>query len=152
LAANWNPTTPNLKLKDETPVLVIHSVFNKPKFIEMKTWQRVQYYSCTRKAVDYLQKSFSMPIGLQDIAGIACMEKTSFSRAFKQKTGITLRDFIQAYRISLAVTRIEESDCSITEVAFSVGFSSLDTFERVFKKIAGTTPSRYRMEILRKMA
>jgi len=77
------------------------------------------------------------------------MERTTFSKAFKRKTGITFHEFVRAYRVSQAVSKMEQSDCSITEIAFSMGFNSLDTFERAFKKVTGTTPSQYRLEVLR---
>jgi transcriptional regulator GlxA family with amidase domain len=121
-----------------------------PRFIETDVWRRAKYYSCTRKALEHLEKSFDQPIGLREIAEIACMERTTFSKAFKHKTGVTFHEFIQQYRVSQAVAKMEASDCSITVIALSVGFSSLDRFEKVFKKIAGTTPSHYRIEILRK--
>lgn len=123
---------------------------DKPQFIEMNVWKRANYYSCTRKVLEYLEESFDKPIRLSNMAAIACMEKTTFSRAFRQRTGITLHEFVQAYRISQAVARMETSDCSITEVAFNTGFRNLDTFARVFKKIARATPSQYRLEIRRR--
>jgi AraC-like DNA-binding protein len=122
----------------------------KPRFIEAAVWKRANYYSCIQKTLQYLAGSYNNPIRLSKVAAVACMEKTTFSRTFRQKTGITLHTFIQAYRISQAVNRMEASDCSITEIAFETGFNSLDTFERTFKKIAGITPSQYRLEIRRR--
>jgi AraC-like DNA-binding protein len=122
----------------------------KPRFIEADVWKRANYYSCIRKALQYLASYYDNPICLSKVAAVACMEKTTFSRTFRQKTGVTLHTFIQAYRVSQAVIRMEASDCSITEIAFETGFNSLDTFERTFKKIAGITPSRYRLEIRRR--
>jgi transcriptional regulator GlxA family with amidase domain len=123
---------------------------DNPQFIGMEVWNRATYYSCTQKAVEHIEKSFERPLGLRELAAIACMERTTFSKTFKHKTGVTLREFIQAYRISQATAMMEVSDYSLTEIAFGVGFGSLDTFERNFKKIAGTTPSQYRLGILLK--
>ncbi len=118
------------------------------QFIESMVWKRATYYSCTSKAVNYLQHHIDRPLGLGDLASIACMEKTTFSRTFKNKTGMRLHAFTQAYRISQAVVHMEKTDSSITEIAFSVGFGSLDTFERVFKKVVGATPSAYKFQML----
>ncbi len=120
-----------------------------PKFIGADVWKRAQYYLSIRKSLEYLEKSFGESVGLTQMAMTACMEKTAFSRAFRRKTGITVHEFIQAYRVSQAAASIETSDRSITDIAFSVGFSSLDTFERVFKRVAGATPRSYRLEVLR---
>ena len=121
----------------------------KPQFISLEVWKRAQYYSCTQKVVEYIAKHFDAPLCLDDMAKVACMERTTFSRAFRRRTGITFHEFVQAYRISQAATKMQASDYSITEIAFSVGFSSLDTFARVFRKVAGTIPSHYRIELLR---
>jgi len=120
-----------------------------PKFIGADVWRRAHYYLSIRKTVQYLERSFGESIGLTQMAMTAGMEKTAFSRAFKHKTGVTVHEFIQAYRVSEAATRMEISDCSITDVAFSVGFSNLDTFERAFKRIAWDYPRNYRLEVLR---
>jgi AraC-like DNA-binding protein len=123
---------------------------DKPRFIQMDVWKRANYYSCTRKAVEYLERSFDKPLGLMKMAEIACMEKTTFSKAFSHKTGMTLHEFIQAYRVSQAALKMERSDYSITEIAFSTGFNSLDTFARAFRKFAEVTPSHYRLEVRRR--
>jgi AraC-like DNA-binding protein len=120
---------------------------SNPQFIESIVWKRATYFSCTSKAVDHLQRYIDRPLGLDDLASIACMERTTFSKAFRNKTGMTLHAFIQAYRVSQAVVHMEKADSSITEIAFSVGFGSLDTFERVFKKVVGATPSAYRFQM-----
>jgi AraC-like DNA-binding protein len=126
-------------------------ISGNPKFIRADVWKRAQYYSCTRKVLEYLEKeekSFDGSLGLREMAAIAGMERTAFSKAFKRKTGITLHEFIHAYRVSQAAMRMEASESSITDIAYTVGFDSLGTFERVFKKITGTTPRHYRLEVL----
>jgi AraC-like DNA-binding protein len=121
----------------------------EPLFINTNVWRRAKYYSCTRKAVEYLERFFDTPVGLNQLAQTACMERTSFSKAFKRRTGMTLHEFVQAYRVSCAAETMAMSDSSITDIAFKVGFSSLDTFDRAFKRVTGLTPSQYRHEILR---
>lgn len=123
-------------------------ISGKPAFVETNVWKRVKYYSCTRKALEYLEKSIDTHVDMNEMAAMACMERTAFSKAFRHKTGITPYQFVQAYRVSLAAARMEISDDSITEIAFSVGFGSLDAFGRVFKKVVGITPSQYRRELL----
>jgi AraC-like DNA-binding protein len=125
-------------------------MLERPRFIEDDVWRRVQYYSCTRKVLRHLEQVVDRPIGLREMAAIACMEKTTFSKAFKRKTGITLHEFVRAYRISQAVTKMEQSDYSITEITFSIGYSSLDTFERSFKAVTGITPTAYRSAVRRR--
>jgi AraC-like DNA-binding protein len=121
-----------------------------PPFMGNDVWKKASYFSCTRKVIGYLEKHFDTPIDLGKMAEVACMEKHAFSKSFKRKTGITPHKFMQIYRVGRATIRMEMSDCSVTEVAFGVGFNSLETFERVFKEITGSSPSSYRLNTLRK--
>jgi AraC-like DNA-binding protein len=119
----------------------------RPSFIDDDVWKRAHYYSSTRKAVEHLKLSFDRHTGLDELADIAAMERTTFSKTFRQRTGMALHRFVQAYRVSHAVLKMEMSDYSITEIAFSTGFVSLDTFARTFKNITGSTPSKYRLAL-----
>jgi AraC-like DNA-binding protein len=128
----------------------IMGALQSPAFISETVWKRALYFSCTRRIVDHLSAHSDQDVRLQNMAEIACMEKTAFSRSFKRKTGLTVHEFVQAFRISKAAEKMMSSDYSITEIALEVGFGSLATFERTFKKIVGATPSTYRWEILRR--
>jgi AraC-like DNA-binding protein len=72
------------------------------------------------------------------------MERTAFSRFFRQRIGITFSEFLRAYRIELAIKRMLTSNASLKEISHSVGFSSFATFERQFKREAGVCPSAFR--------
>ena len=120
-----------------------------PAFIPLQAWKRAFYFSCTRRAVEYLQEHFDSHLNLAILAEVACMERTAFSKSFKRKTGTSFRQFLQAYRISQATEIMNRSDYSITEIAYAVGFGTLSTFERAFRKTVGTTPSQYRAEVMR---
>ena len=66
-----------------------------------------------------------------------------FSRSFKETTGESLSIYIDKTRINNAERLLEEG-LSVEETAIKTGFSDRGTFMRVFKKINGITPSRYK--------
>lgn len=121
---------------------------NSPAFIPNDVWIRAKYFSCSRKIIEYITSNPGEPIRLKHMALVACMERTTLSRAFKSRTGMTLHRFVWAYMVSKAADEMKTSDTSITDIAFRVGFGSLAAFERAFKKVTGTTPSSYRSELL----
>jgi AraC-like DNA-binding protein len=123
-------------------------VCQNPIFIDRLVWRRILYFSTIRRAVEYLSDHLDETVTLRTIADVACMERTAFSKAFKRRIGLTLHEFVQAYRMSEAALRIETSDCSITEIALQVGYSSAGAFDKAFKKVSGTTPLRYRTKLL----
>lgn len=124
----------------------------KPRFISAECWNRANYYTCTRKALDYIRTSLGHKITLTDVASAACMERTAFSKRFKQQTGCNVHEFVQTYLISRAAEQMEVADYSITEIALNLGFSNLETFERAFRKIAKCTPSSYRKTVVQERA
>ncbi|HEX5483690.1 MAG TPA: AraC family transcriptional regulator [Terriglobia bacterium] len=123
-----------------------------PLFIGTDVWNKAHYFSRVHRVVEYLAEHFAEPIDLQTVASVACMERTAFSKSFKQKVGITFREFLQAYRISKAVAMIANSDNPLVQIAFDVGFNNVATFDRVFKKLASDTPSHYRSQFLHRIS
>jgi AraC-like DNA-binding protein len=83
-------------------------------------------------------------IGLEQAASAAALSKYYFTRFFRGQTGQTFHDYLSHVRISRAEKYLADSDLPITEIAFLCGFSSLKTFNRLFKIYTGVTPSTYR--------
>jgi len=110
--------------------------------------QRIRYFSTIRKAVAYLEEHLSERVTLRDVAAVACLEATAFSKSFKARTGVTFRDFVQALRVTRAIEMMARSDYSVTAIAFAVGFNNLVTFERTFRRVMGMPPSAYRNTVL----
>lgn len=66
------------------------------------------------------------------------------SRAINQAFGQNFNEFINRYRVEEAKQRLSAETTSITVIAFEVGFSSIASFNRVFKALAGRSPTEYR--------
>jgi len=72
------------------------------------------------------------------------MATNSFSRLFKEHTGDTLQYFIRKKRVNKACLMLLHSNNSIDEIAEITGFANRYHFTRIFKKIRGYTPAKYR--------
>ena len=80
-------------------------------------------------------------------AGVAARcraSPSSFSRAFRRTTGRTFTAFLHEARVARACRLLIETDAKTTAVALDSGFENLSNFNRIFKRLAGTTPSAYR--------
>ena len=66
------------------------------------------------------------------------------SRIFKQQTGETLNMFITKEKIIRARVLLENTDLTLAEISYKLGFSSQSYFTYVFRKYVGTTPGNYR--------
>ena len=107
----------------------------------------LHYYPSLRKVRDYVGKNSSKSITLSEAASIAGQETKYFSRFFHLKVGITFTTWKNAVRIQKAINLIDKEHCTFSNIAFSVGFEDLRTFQRVFKRLTGMTPRGYRKSV-----
>lgn len=92
----------------------------------------------------FVQTNFREPISLGRAAEQACLARCYFSTYFRRRAGVGFHRWLTCLRIQQATKVLAESEGSVTEVAFQVGFQDMTTFSRSFRRITGTTPSRYR--------
>jgi len=93
--------------------------------------------------IEYINNNYKKELTLNDIAKSLYISKYYLSHFFKKKTGFTVIEFINSRRIIEAQKMLTGTNLNITDIAISVGFNSLNHFERTFKKINGITPSQY---------
>lgn len=92
----------------------------------------------------YTLHHFHEQISLDIVAEVAHMTTQAFCKYFKKHTRRTYMDFLNDIRINEACKRmLGKSGDSLSEIAFSTGFNSLVTFNRVFKRMRGMSPSIY---------
>ncbi|MDA0193503.1 MAG: AraC family transcriptional regulator [Bacteroidetes bacterium] len=93
---------------------------------------------------EYVFNNFKDEISLDQIASLANMNSTSFSRYFKQTTNKTFTTFLNEVRIGFACRLIvEHGEMDIAEIGFESGYNNLSNFNKQFKKITDKTPSEY---------
>lgn len=102
------------------------------------------------RAIRYMDENFSYKITLQECAKKARLSKYHFCRIFKKHMGITPMNYIFKMRSNLAKDFLRSSNLNISEIAYSVGFGSYNSFIIEFKKYTGTTPTKYRELIKQK--
>ena len=96
------------------------------------------------KSIDYLKTNIQESLRLVDLADAAGYSLSHFKMKFRDEIGITPAEYIIMQKIDQAKKMLINSDTSITEIAFSLGFSSSNYFCTVFKKIMNCTPSNFR--------
>jgi AraC-like DNA-binding protein len=95
---------------------------------------------------EYMKQNFDKPITLGDVAKLANMSEASFSRFFKQRTGINFIESLNEIRLGHASRLLIDTTQSIAEVAYNCGFNNISNFNRIFKKKKNTTPKEFREE------
>jgi AraC family transcriptional regulator len=97
-----------------------------------------------RRAVDYIRSHYQEEIGFKDIADQLDMSPFHFARMFKHSTNESPHQFIMRCRIEAAKKMLIESERSIADIAFEVGYKSQSYFTTRFALLAGMTPAAFR--------
>ncbi len=92
----------------------------------------------------FIKENFRNDINRDLIASTIGMNPDIFSRNFNQHTGQTLPDYINSLRVEEAKKLLSETDKTVSRVAIETGFENLRTFNRVFRKFTGMSPSEFR--------
>jgi AraC-like DNA-binding protein len=96
------------------------------------------------RARDAMDRSFAEPLDVRTIAAVAHVSAAHFSRSFREVFGETPHRYLQRRRVERSMFLLRETDRSVTDICFDVGFTSLGTFSRTFREIVGESPSDYR--------
>lgn len=91
----------------------------------------------------YIEDNYSDCITLENIAAHVYLNKNYFSGFFKNKVGLTYREYLRNYRIRQAKRLLVETDMKIYEIAQAVGYSDSAHFIRAFKTVTGKKPDDY---------
>ncbi|HOS38489.1 MAG TPA: AAA family ATPase [Spirochaetota bacterium] len=97
-----------------------------------------------KRALDYLADNYLSDISREGLAAHLQVHPDHLGKVFKKGTGKKISEHVNELRIRDAARRLVESDETIIDIAFAVGFESLRTFNRAFQKVMGTTPTEYR--------
>ena len=93
----------------------------------------------------YLLKYPEESPSVEKLARLACMSPTKLKNLFKQVYGKTLYGYLRSVRMDFAATHLKEG-LSVTEVAISVGYQSVNRFSEAFRDAFGKYPSKIKKE------
>ena len=83
-------------------------------------------------------------ISLQDLSDKLSISPRNLSHIINKKYERNFYDFINHYRIELVKLSLQESNKPIKEIMYDCGFSNKATFNSIFKKNIGLTPTQFR--------
>lgn len=105
-------------------------------------WERLP--SFIRKAVDYARNNYESHLSLTEAADHACVNPTYLSTAFSQHCGVSFVEFGHRIRVQAAGELLRDTDLTLADVAERVGCTDASHLNRLFRKVTGETPGRFR--------
>jgi AraC-like DNA-binding protein len=96
------------------------------------------------KARAYIAEHRGEELSLVGVARTVNMSECYFCKVFKKVTGLTFTDYVARLRTEGVKALLLNPHARVSEAAFAAGFQSLSQFNRVFRRVAGESPSDYR--------
>ena len=100
-----------------------------------------------KDVLSYIRKNIDKNITLEELAQVSGMSPRYFCRVFKSMTGRTPIEYVNYYRIETASQMLITTGESVTDIALNCGFNDMSYFSKMFKKLKGISPSKFRQAL-----
>jgi AraC-like DNA-binding protein len=97
-----------------------------------------------RRVQEYMKAHLGEGIDLAMLAGVAGLSMHHFARQFKHSIGVTPHHYLTRKRVERAQEMLAQTDLSLAEITYAVGFSDQGHLARHFRGLLGTTPREFR--------
>jgi AraC family transcriptional regulator len=104
----------------------------------------MSYISQVNEGIEYIEANLAEDLSPADIARAASISQWHFQRIFSALTGETLKGYIRARRLSVALKRLLHTDRRIIEIAVECGYESQESFTRAFQQAFRMPPGEFR--------
>ncbi len=106
--------------------------------------ERSVHRAAMEKAHRYVIENFRGRLNLEELLVLTRMSRATFSRQFRVHVGRSFSEFLLCLRVETACRELQETEKTVTEIAYGCGFGQISFFNRSFRKLIGCTPSEYR--------
>ncbi|MBQ9757539.1 MAG: helix-turn-helix transcriptional regulator [Clostridia bacterium] len=132
--------------------LLIHLIRNESALGETmlpgKTSRDIANNSLAELICEYLKSNIYSNISLEKLCKHFLLGKTQLCKIFRESTAMSPMDYYASLRIKEAKKLLRENNNSVSQISDMLGFSSVHTFSRSFKKAVGLSPTAYLKSIL----
>ena len=104
----------------------------------------LDFESIASEVIEFIGHAYSEKLSLAELSKKYFYNPSYFSRALKKHCGKSFSELVHDKRIEKATELLRETDMSIEEIAYHVGYNDKKNFYNLFKDILGETPNKYR--------
>lgn len=116
------------------------------KFFEQKKLFNSEYPAWLNNFIVYISSPSNFGKTVQELAKNTSYSYSRLARIFKNYTGETIVDFVNDKKMQYAKRLLRSTDLTTLQISDQIGYTSLSSFNHLFKKTFGITPSAYRKE------
>ncbi|MDD3367824.1 MAG: response regulator [Lachnospiraceae bacterium] len=117
---------------------------------EEQPQEHIRINAVQEAILTYIKNHFMDEISLQDAARAMNYSDAYFCKLFKQCFDKSFTTYLAEYRVKKAEEMLQDVTVNIKNIGCDVGYRDSNYFAKVFKRVAGVTPSEYRIQVLRK--
>lgn len=104
----------------------------------------VKHVDVIYRAVDYVKRNYMKKITLEEVASYVYLSPSYFSKIFKEEMGRNFNSYLNHIRIEMSKRLLLDDSVVLVDVSNIVGYEDQSYFSKVFKKLTGVSPGKYR--------
>ncbi len=104
----------------------------------------VKHVDVIYRAVDYVKRNYMKKITLEEVASYVYLSPSYFSKIFKEEMGRNFNSYLNHIRIEMSKRLLMDDSVVLVDVSNIVGYEDQSYFSKVFKKVTGVSPGKYR--------
>ncbi len=104
----------------------------------------VKHVDVIYRAIDYIKKNYMRKITLEEVASHVYLSPAYFSKIFKEEMKTNFNNYLNRVRIEMSKKLLLDDSISLVDISNYVGYEDQSYFSKVFKKMVGISPGKYR--------
>lgn len=112
--------------------------------LEPRQTQLRDFY--VQEAISYMELHYQRELTVEEIANACRLNRSYFSKLFKEKKGVPPQEFLIRLRLSKAAGLMRNTTMSISDISASCGYPNQLHFSRAFKQRYGMSPREWRSQ------
>jgi len=104
----------------------------------------VKHADAMQKALKFINANYAEEITLESVAAAVKLSPTYFSKLFSEEMGCRFTAYLNRLRVERSKLLLRDTDIPLVDIAGMVGYEDQSYFTKVFRKVAGLSPGKYR--------
>lgn len=104
----------------------------------------IKHVDVIYKAVDYIKRNYMKKVTLEEVASHVYLSVSYFSKIFKDEMKCNFNNYLNKVRIDMSKKLLLDDSIALVDVSSLVGYEDQSYFSKVFKKMVGVSPGKFR--------
>lgn len=142
----YQKKTPFYEIRLKAELLLLISELYQYGYIKNEKRSPVQHEAeeKLRSVLTFIKEHYNESIKIHEMAEICGYSDSHFMYFFRNYTGVTALNYLNQYRLEQAAKKLQTTNMPVSQIAMECGWDNISYFNRMFHKMYGVTPGKYR--------